>query len=269
MNYMNSSDQNKFDENYDDIQIPDTLVLSEQELKDLNIKKLIEINKEKRLLEQRARSILTALSDTEKRERIYEIVQKLHKAVLDDDTELREILEEVLDSDDVEFYLQHKHEKFFRSADVFDKFVKHPVQKSMTKAKCLSKRKIKKQKTPSQHIEYMVLSKEIYSLKRRMEVVESTVVALSEKLEKQQIQINEQKANLIKQSRSLSAQESEQLSKEESLLISRAVHPQKIALYKTSVENNKLTQKELAKMFKITDRSVRNWLKEIQEELSK
>ena len=251
-------------EDYVDQQEIDSLMqsITEDELRRLSRERLIQINREKKALDMKARQILISLSDSEKRDRIFSIVEKMHKAILDNDMEFLELLKSELSEEDVEFYTKHKHDGFFRSAEVFDKFLKHPVQKTMLKAKCISKRKVKKNKTANQHMEYMILSKEVHNLKIRQDVLEKQQIALDRKfleLERNLVDMRTNQSFLF----SVTATLHDKLN----YLLSCGESKDKVAAYSLKQENPSLTQSEIATMFGVSRETVNRWFKSVEKKV--
>lgn len=223
--------------------------ITEDELRRLSRERLIQINREKKALDIKARQILSSLSDSEKREKLYKAVMRMHELVLEYDKEIHELLVEgLVSNEDIKLYQDSKHDKFFRSSEVFDQFIKHPVQKDMVKTKCLNKRKIKKSKTPNQHIECMMSSKKMYNLEKRVQIIETAMHSLQSK-----VNLQDTKLTLY----------SDMVDK----LIKKQISTDKIAMYNVRLQQPWLTQTELASMFSVSDRTIRNWMKEVQKVL--
>lgn len=229
--------------------------LSPEDMRNLSRQRLIQINRERKALDHKAMQILISMADPEKKERILLIVEKMHKAILDNDAEFLELLNKELSEDDVEFYSKHKHDKFFKSAEVFDKFVKHPVQKTMLTTKCVSKRKVKTSKTANQHMEYMILAKEIHNLKLRQDVIDRKYLELEKSF-------NEMKVNqgvLLCVTTALSCKLN--------YLLACGENKDKIAAYSLKQENPRLTQSEIGEMFNVSRETVNRWFKSVEKKM--
>lgn len=219
---------------------------TEEDMRRLSKERLIQINRERKALDDKARQILISLSDSEQRDKLYKTVLRMHELILEYDKELHELLGEgLLSVDEIKVYQDSKHDKFFRSAEVFEQFTKHPVQKDMVKTKCINKRKIKKSKTPNQHMECMMSSKKMYNLEKRVQVIETVVSSLQTKVEYQDTKLAVY-GDLIDK------------------LVKKQIHSDKIAMYNVKLQKPQLTQTELAEMFGVSDRTIRNWLREVQ-----
>lgn len=224
----------------------DTDPISQEDMRRLSRERLIQINRERKALDIKARQILISLSDSEQKEKLYNLVLRMHELVLDYDKELHELIGDgLLSNEDIKLYQDSKHDKFFRSSEVFDQFTKHPVQKDMVKTKCINKRKIKKSKTPNQHIECMVSSKKMYNLEKRVQVIETAMSSLQNKVELQDTKLT-MYSDLVDK------------------LVQRQISSDKIAMYNIKLQQPKLTQTELAEMFGVSDRTIRNWLREVE-----
>jgi extradiol dioxygenase family protein len=201
---------------------------------------LIAVNRDKKELQDRALQLLFTLSDSEKTGKVLDIVDKLHKGILDDVPDLEVLIEELLKPDELELFNQARNSHFSKGVEVFEKYKEHPVQKKMQKVGCIGRRKVKKGRTPIQHIGIMIQAKEFYELKRRVEALEILTQTHTEEI-----------ATL------------KELTEDDEKLIGSDTSVQKIAFRKVVLENPKITRKQLAEMFDIAEITVKRWKKEL------
>jgi len=213
---------------------------TKEELRAAAIRELIAVNRDKKELQDRALQLLFTLSDSEKTGKVLDIVDKLHKGILDDVPDLDVLIEELLAPEELELFNQARNSHFSKGVEVFEKYKEHPVQKKMQKVGCIGRRKVKKGRTPIQHIGIMIQAKEFYELKRRVETLEELSKVHSEEI------------------RTLT-----ELSGADTSLLSGTLSTKKIAFKKVLEQNPNLTRKQLSAMFGISERTVYNWKEEL------
>lgn len=242
--------------------------LTEEDLRETVKRKLIEVNKEKRVLDRKAVELMISLSDPEKMKKVTSIVDKLHGVILDTESSDKDkILKEALTEDEYDFYVKHKHESFFKGVDLFEKYIAHPVQVGMVKEKCLNKRKIKKQKTANQHVECIISSKDLYELKKEQEVLKRRQDAMEERLQ----MLEEGLLAVQKQHRVQRYHAKVEVPREKTDALHRLVlegfSDKAVAAYTESIEYPSITQEEIASYYKVSRRTIIRWFKEVEEAL--
>lgn len=228
--------------------------------------KLIDLNIEQKALTIQKKNILSSLADKEKISRLFELLKMAHKGILEDQGELDEILLESFDNNQetVDFFKKYKHDKFYRSKEVFDEFSSNPVQVAMVRTKSVSKRDIGKAETYHQHLNYMHSAKQIHDLKERVNRLE----------QRELINKFESSLNLGAVFRSISELEERVSTNEEVIsgvidelvkLSDRGIDTRKLLAHKLKLENPNLKNKELAKQFGVSVRTVCYWLKDMKD----
>lgn len=203
------------------------------------LKELFKISRTEKELKHRKLQILSQLSNTTKNQELLAVVDKLHKAILENSPDIQALMDLHLTEEEKLLFLKNKNKGFFKGAQIFEKYQEHPVQKNMQKAGYINRRKIKKEKTPSNHVGVIAKAKKDYERDRRLEVLE-----ILSRMHTQQID-------------SIVA-----LTQQNKDLIAGSTQTKKIAFNKIRKEQPNMTQSALAELFGVTDRTIRNWIKE-------
>ena len=137
--------------------------LEGDDYRNYQIARLKELHRESKIISLEKINILTSFSDSEKNKRLVEVVTDIWGGVLSTDTQ-NSTIEDIVSmsvgaQEDIDLLKESKNKPNFPSGDVFDLHLEHPTQKKLTKTKHLSKRAVKKQKTPMQTISYVYNAK--------------------------------------------------------------------------------------------------------------
>lgn len=224
------------------------------------LKALAGLHRDQKILKQQQFNILMALADPEKRDKLFKAVSTVHLNLLEEqdaDLEVDQIIQHSFDTpEDVNFLLENKHSKFYRSTEVLDAHQEHPVQKQMMKGKYIGRRLVKKQKTPMQHFNTIVEAKSKMSKDQRLEALENS-------MEEQRRMMALLASNQIELASQLGETQKSLATLQETVKDLR-----KLKLY-VLICNNKgkiLTNKQLAKSLDISERTVKYWKKELRDE---
>lgn len=235
------------------------LYLTSEEYKTAQRKALAENYRAQKALQQTTFDILKTLADPEKRDKLFSAVCTVHKNILEEENanlEVSIVMQQSFDEkDDLEFLLQNKHSKFYKTAEVFDRHQEHPIQKSLTKGKYIGRRTVKKQKTPMQHFNTLIEAKTKMSKDQRLEALENSM----EETRSMMVLLASNQAELANQ---LGSAQKSLLTLQETVKDLR-----KLKLYillKSSTKH--VTTKELARRFEVSERTIKYWRKELRDE---
>lgn len=242
--------------------------LTSEEYKQHQLDKLITTNRQIKTLEQQQKALLHSLVDTEKAERIYECVSAVHTGVLEGVFyKVDDAIVGVLSGEDAIFMLTHKHSRFGKGAYIFKAHMNHEIQKRLTRSKYMNISGVKKQRTPAQHIYYMI--------KARLDSEKDT------RLDKMQQQIDDMSKQVsllaVTQQDVMSKVDMTQTSVEEVRAIVADVEERvaliehiipdkrKQQLYILATGENPPTNEEIGELIGVTERTIRRWRKEFEQ----
>lgn len=233
--------------------------LTSEEFKQEQIKALIQNYRDQQILKRNQINILKTIADPEKRDKLFTAVCAVHKNILEEKDASLGIDAVMHDSfekpDDLNFLLENKHSKFYRSTDVLDAHAEHPVQKQLVKGKYIGRRTVKKQNTPMQHFNTLIEAKSKMSKDQRLEALEqgmeetrNMLVLLANNQTELANQLSETQKNLL-------------------TLQDTVTDLRKLKLYilLSSTKKN-ITTKELAKKFEVSERTIKYWRRELRQE---
>lgn len=241
--------------------------LTSEEYKQHQLDKLITTNRQIKTLEQQQKALLHSLVDTEKAERIYECVSAVHTGVLEGVFyKVDDAIVGVLSGEDAIFMLTHKHSRFGKGAYIFKAHMSHEIQKRLTRSKYMNISGVKKQRTPAQHIYYMI--------KARLDSEKDT------RLDKMQQQIDDMSKQVsllvVTQQDVMSKVDMTQTSVEEVMAIVADVEERvaliehiipdkrKQQLYILLTSDNKPTMMEASKLLEISLSTANRWYRELK-----
>lgn len=247
---------------YEDLDSDNFSILDLKELeKDKEIQNLILLNQQMKYLQQQKRFALSRLAAEGISEKMFQAVLKVHKGILD--SEMEEQLSDILnnsfeDKEELSFLLENKHKDFYKSSTVFDEFSGHKVQKVLVKDKLLSKRNIKKQKTPSQHITYVKQAKDYLdkSIKDKIDRELSEI-----RLQKAEAEILQLKLGQLRILGKLN--EVEDIIEELPSALVNIEDTRKATAYLLK-KNDKFSSEHIAKILNVTRQTINRWLREIR-----
>lgn len=236
------------------------LVISEEEYREFERKRVIDLFRQRKSIDDQLLVSLSALADKEQSQEVYNIVHKLHGSVLNGDMISLEGVNELLDDKQQELFHARKHKPFYKSAQIFDDYKDNPVQKVLVKTKKINKRKMKKDgNTAKHHLESIIQAKHIREMEIRLAALEKKVDKIEAKT-----QVYDKVIGKYLDYDIVRASLPENIL---DILVKKDVSPAKIDLYALKYHNPRLSQPVLADLVDKTDRTVRNWLNEVHEVL--
>ena len=238
--------------------------LEGDDYRNYQIARLKELHRESKIISLEKINILTSFSDSEKNKRLVEVVTDIWGGVLSTDTQ-NSTIEDIVSmsvgaQEDIDLLKESKNKPNFPSGDVFDLHFEHPTQKKLTKTKYLSKRAVKKQKTPMQTISYVYNAKSNSDRDDRLLEIEKHLAEMDYKLSLlavnqmsigSQVDTHSTEISLVKQRLSL--------------VEDKIKDDRKLKLYALYTSEKKTTNSELSKEIGVNVRTIRRWLVELRE----
>lgn len=223
-----------------------------EEMKEEVKRMVIDLTREERDIKKRKIKLLSALSDKEKTKEIYDTVVKLHGAAIKGEVKDANEISVVLDEQEIGTFNKSKNENFYKSGEVMQEYSKDPNQLTLVKNKTMTRRGMKKQKTPNQHLLYVMKAKKDADLLRRVEILEDKMRMVETKtyfydralLDYYQLDLD--MTNLPEDMLAT--------------LTARNIAAEKIALYTLKYYNPKMSQASMSKLIGRSVRTVQTWL---------
>lgn len=240
-------------------ELQDELELRRKEV----IKELIDINYKEKHLKYQKLEMVKLLADPEKIKQLYDMIVKLHEGILEKDGSLDDILQQVLDSEDLEFFSANKHNTFKRSREVFDKYLEHPVQKKMLSTKSISVKELSTTNTYNKHINCIHSAKQFLELKERVKQLEEAS-ARGEYQRAIDISAISNAIDSLAQRVSNTEDVVKGVIDELTKMSASGIDPKKLLAYKTKIDNPKITNKQLSIMFKVDVRTIYRWMEQMK-----
>lgn len=235
-------------------------IVTKEQLRRSDYFELYRLIREANANEHKRMLLLAALSDPVKNARMYAVLKSLHEAILNND-DMHELLAENIEEDDAELFARNKHNRFYKSKQLYLEFEDHPVQVDMQKKGAIGIRKIKKADTYNQHVSIMKEAKMNYLQQLLNERLLKEREETDRKLMLMKFSIDEQLKELRDKQDALSEGQQKILK-----LIESGIKEKKIAAMKLKLENG-MTNTDIAKEMNVTRQTVVNWMKEMQEVL--
>lgn len=134
--------------------------LTDEEIKEQQIKELISINREVKHLQNKKIAVLSSLSDKEMLSFIFDNTLDIYKNILECDsvnmTNLDDFVLNVFDDlEDAKKFLKNKSVRWYRSGEVFNNYNEHPVQKKLRRNKVINATSAKRTTTPMALLNYL------------------------------------------------------------------------------------------------------------------
>lgn len=164
--------------------------LDPSEVRHFNRRKLSEINSAEKALKQERKNIIISMSDPEKRDRLRNVVRNLHRAMLEKEGSFADIIESSVSTEDVLFFLDNKHDKFTYGVNIFEEFIEHHIQKKLVSGGFMSKRDIKKQKSPYQHLKCVFDSNSDMRTREDLENMKKSIAVSNSRLAAAEAMLN-------------------------------------------------------------------------------
>lgn len=214
--------------------------------------------REQKKLQQQQLTLLRALADPEKKDKLFTVVSSVHLGILQEEDPCAE-LEDIMTSSlanpvDLTFLLQNKNSKFYRSAEVMDKHSEHPVQQTLVKRKYIGRRSVKKQKTPMQHFNHLMDAKVKMQKDDRLLALENSMLETRQALAllaNNQVELQQQLGTVQKDLATLQEKEKDL---------------RKLKLYVLINNSKRITNQKLAESLDVSPRTIKRWKKELKDE---
>ena len=240
------------------------------------LKEMQDINYAKRELLQREIRVRQQLANPEETKKVIEIVSRKHKTILDNEVteDNFSIVHKSCTTPEEELlYDKRKNQVIHNLPSVLKDHRDHVMHKEMKKRGLLDMRKQRHKKKPSDYIDSIALAKFAMDTQRRLEELEIKVKNNEERTNARLNRVDD----VISELKEKQAQESyninvnivlnEELTSKIAFLASSGLSLDKIDLYRMKTNYPALTQKQLASHLGKTDRTVRNWIKAIDDVL--
>ena len=240
------------------------------------IKEMQDINYAKRELLQREIRVRQQLANPEETKKVIEIVSRKHKTILDNEVTEHNfsIVHKSCTTPEEELlYDKRKNQVIYNLPSVIKDHKDHVMHKEMKKRGLLDMRKQRHKKKPSDYIDSIALAKFAMDTQRKLEELELKVKHNEERTNARLDRVD----NVISELKEKQAQEicsvninivlNEELASKIAFLASYGLSLEKIDLYRMKTNYPALTQKQLASSLGKTDRTVRNWVKVIDDAL--
>lgn len=244
--------------------------------KDSVIRELQDIYYAKRELLQREIRARQFLANPEETKKMLEIVSRKHKTILDNEVtqlNLTIVHKSCTTPEEELLYDKRKNQVIYNLPSVLKDHKDHVMHKEMKKRGLLDMRKQRHKKKPSDYIDSIALAKFAMDTQRRLEELELKVKNNEERTNARLNRVDD----VISELKEKQAQESysinvnivlnEELTSKIAFLASSGLSLDKIDLYRMKTNHPALTQKQLASHLGKTDRTVRNWIKAIDDAL--
>lgn len=223
------------------------------------IRELTEIYRQKKILEQAERGILTSMSNPEDVQRTVNLSTEAARNIMQSDLTRENYTEEpfkTFSDEDKEFFDSRKYKPVYNlhSKVTSDEVVKEGLM-VLRKEKAYDGRKQMRKKTPNDYLSSFANSKLIADMAKRQREQEERLARL-ELAQKQ----NEDKFDQIGNALMLHE------SKIKALLV-LGVDQKKIDVWKTHIESPGLTRQQLADLHNKSKPTIIKWLKDVQSEL--
>lgn len=247
--------------------------LTSEEYRREQVERLSETNRSIKLLNMEKLQILKGLSDSETNTKLLGVVKDVYTGVLERNAErvsVEDIINECLTEDNVMFLNDNKNKPHFPSDKVFDHHIEHPVQKKLVKKKHMSKRALKKNKTPMQTIKYVHNAKKSNDIQDRLEALEQKMVDMEYSLSvlaASQVDVYKAQDKLEEAVQGMFVEIKYKLSEVERVLkIAQTKKVEdKLKLYSMYTSRKSLTIREMSKELGVSERTVDYWLSELRE----
>lgn len=197
---------------------------------------LSELYSESRTLEQKRLAILVKYADPVRAASVYNVVTGIHEHIYElpysEDSTYKDMIEAYYDGDEssLAFFEDNKHIRFTRSVDVYNTFEDKTIQKRLKREGYLNKRKMKKARTPNQHLETVYEAKRAYD---RDLLANET----QHRLKLLELRMSQLQADLD--------------------LLDR-----KVCCYQMKQGDPKLTYRDLGEIFDVSDSTIKRWLRD-------
>lgn len=238
--------------------------LEGDDYRNYQIARLKELHRESKIISLEKINILTSFSDSEKNKRLVEVVTDIWGGVLSTDTQ-NSTIEDIVSmsveaQEDIALLKESKNKPNFPSGDVFDLHLEHQTQKKLTKTKHLSKRAVKKQKTPMQTINYVYNAKSNSDRDGRLLEIEKQLADMDYKLSLlavNQLDIGVQVDN--------NTTEMIEIKQRLSLVEDKIKDDRKLKLYAIYTSKKEPNINEMASEIGVSIRTIKYWLKELRK----
>lgn len=253
--------------------------LTEEEIKEQQIKELISINKEVKHLQNKKIAVLSSLSDKEMLSFIFDNTLDIYKNILECDsvnmTNLDDFVLNVFDDiEDAKKFLKNKSVRWYRSGEVFNNYNEHPIQRKLRRNKVINATSAKRTTTPMALLNYLHKEKagdeRFRAMEERLsklELVQANTASLVNSVIKD--------VDGMKDSLSLVGVMDGRLSSVEHSLnvvmkmvdevnekLAGTIDTKKIHCY--AMYENKVDTKVILNTFKVSRRTMFNWIKEVR-----
>lgn len=224
----------------------------------------------------RYNTAVSALSTEESRQKakdMMDIVKRKQNSILDNPVS-KETQESVLKLNtteaEEELYNSKKNSPLYSTKELISELKEHSVFGDLKKIGSVDLRSQRHMKKPAAYLDKITSSKILVDLVKRMEIMEEKERLRDELHEKEKGELNRKfevvglaVANLQANVQRL-ANEDVTLYDKINFLHSLGVDVKKVSMYQARFERPDLTQRQLGELFGKTDRTVRNWMLEIE-----
>ena len=215
-------------------------------------------------LQAQNRGILSSCSDPELKEKLFKSVTEVYGEVLGADTdtnELDDIINNTLNSDDLEMFIANKNKEYFPSGKVFEHYRGEPQQELLVKNKFLGKRAMSANKTANNTLKYAYNAKKGLDMKTRLANVEKalletqyavSMLALHQQEMQHQVNTNVMSIDEIQLKLGIFKQ--------------KFKHEGKQKLYVELITRGNLGSKHFSEQLGVSQRTAKRWLLEFEQE---
>lgn len=238
-----------------------TLILTQEELKELALKRIMELNREILSAEREKKALCSAISDPEVNKKIVALATKVSNNIMESNLTLDNISSEPyknLSEDEQQFFSEKKYKPVF---GLHEKVMGDPVVNegvvALKEEGLIDLRKQRHKKKAGEYVTSLATFKMISDIAKRQQESEERLT----RLELAQIE-NESKFSQI--GNALLTFESKL-----QLLMKLGLAPKKLEAWRIHKENPSLTRQDIADRLGKSKPTVIKWIKEVEDELSK
>lgn len=247
--------------------------LISEDRKQQQVEHLINTTRKISALEKERRDILFSITDLEKSKRLYTLVSAVHLGVLegvsqhtDNTISVDQTITSILSMEDAEFLLENKHTRWSRGSSVFKEHIQHPEQKRLTRGKYMNISGMKRQRTPHQHISYLLKAKQDREKDNRLDRMEKQLSDICKQVSMLSITQQDVISKVDMTQVSVEKIESIVTDVEERVSIIEHLVPdkRKQQLYILLTSENKTTIVEASKMLGVSLSTTKRWVRELR-----
>lgn len=219
-------------------------------------KELYDVIRQQKELNRRKRELFIKLADPERGRKMFAMIDKLHKGILEYDGDLDDVIMDVLDDEELfEFFKKYIHRPFFRSVEVFDNHKSNENQKRMVRGGYMMRNEFKRHNTAGHHVSTILKAKAMDNLQKQVD-------DLKMKMSQQDKQLDYLRSGMIEVADNVSVLNGVVLQNTENQ------EDIKIKLHKAKSDNPSISFRTLGKMFGVSKDTAMRWFREIDSIVS-